>query len=379
MKNRIHKLIVTTLAVILISPALFAGNEQRAGSAGASELLINPWARSSGWGNANVGSVQGLEGLFQNVAGTAFTRRTELIFTNTQYLVGSGVTMNNFGFSQKVGPAGVLSVGVMTMDFGEIDIVTEELPEGGLGTYRVSYSNIALAYAQEFSNSIYGGMTVRLISEGLPDATATGFALDAGIQYVTGVGKDKFGNRKRDNLRFGITMQNVGSTMKFTGDGMSFIGASQFGTNMTVEHRSAEFELPSLIKIGASYYINLDTKTKSAARMGEDEDDVDEEEIISNHKLILAANFTSNSFTKDQFHFGIEYGFSDIFYLRGGYVYENGIFETAERTTVYTGPTAGLSVHIPMNKEGSVIAIDYSYRDTNPFQGIHTIGARVTL
>jgi hypothetical protein len=32
-----------------------------------------------------------------------------------------------------------------------------------------------------------------------------------------------------------------------------------------------------------------------------------------------------------------------------------------------------------MNKDGSVIAIDYSYRDTNPFQGIHTIGARVTL
>jgi len=379
MKNRIHKLIVATLAVILISPAVFAGNEQRAGSAGASELLINPWARSSGWGDANVGSVQGLEGLFQNVAGTAFTRRTELIFTNTQYLVGSGVTINNFGFSQKVGPAGVLSVGVMTMDFGEIDIVTEELPEGGLGTYQVSYSNIAIAYAQEFSNSIYGGMTVRLVSEGLPDATATGVALDAGIQYVTGIGKDKLGNRKRDNLRFGITMKNVGSTMKFAGDGMSFIGESQFETGMTVEHRSAEFELPSLIKIGASYYINLDAKTKSStARLGDDSD-VDEDEIISNHKLILAANFTSNSFTKDQFHFGVEYGFSDIFYLRGGYVYENGIFDIAEKTTAYTGPTAGLSVHIPMNKEGSVIAIDYSYRDTNPFQGVHTIGARVTL
>jgi hypothetical protein len=376
MKNRIQKLLVTILSIILISPLAFAGNEQRAGSAGASELLINPWARSSGWGDANVGCVRGLEGLYQNVAGTAFTRRTELIFNNSQYLVGSGVSINNFGFSQKVGSVGVISLGVMTMDFGETEIVTEELPEGGLGTYRVSYNNITMAYAQEFSNSIYGGMAVKLISEGLPDGTATGFALDAGIQYVTGVGKDKLGNRKRDNLRFGISMKNVGSTMKVTGDGMSFIGISEFGTSMTVEQRSAEFELPSLIKIGASYHINLDAKTGSSARMSDEPAD---DEIITNHKLVIAANFTSNSFTRDQFHFGMEYSFSDILYLRGGYVYEKGIFEIATRMSAYTGPTAGLSVHIPMNKEGSVIAIDYSYRDTNPFQGVHTIGARVTL
>ena len=368
MKNRIQKLIVAFLAVVLISPAVFAGNEQRAGSAGASELLINPWARSSGWGDANVGCVRGLEGLYQNVAGTAFTRRTELIFTNTQYLVGTGIQINNFGFSQKVGAAGALSVGVMAMNFGDIEITTEELPEGGLGDYSLSYSNITLAYAQEFSNSIYGGIAVKLISEGLPDATATGFALDAGIQYVTGIGKDKLGNRKRDNLRFGIAMKNVGSTMKFSGDGMSFIGVSEWGTDMTVEHRSAEFELPSLIKIGAAYYINLDAKVDEA-----------NDEIISNHQLVIAANFTSNSFTKDQFHFGLEYGFADIFYLRGGYVYEEGVFESTTRTTAYTGPTAGLSVHIPMNKEGSVIAIDYSYRDTDRFNGTHTIGARVTL
>ncbi|MGM0650989.1 MAG: hypothetical protein ACQES1_10850, partial [Bacteroidota bacterium] len=150
------------------------------------------------------------------------------------------------------------------------------------------------------------------------------------------------------------------------GDGMSFIGESQWNTNMTLEHRSAEFELPSLIKIGVSYFIDLDAK------------EVDDE-LVSNHQLVIAANFTSNSFTRDQFHFGLEYGFKDLFYLRGGYIYEEGMFEYTERNTVFTGPSAGVSVHIPMNNSGSVIAIDYSYRDTNPFDGVHTIGARVTL
>ena len=46
-----------------------AGNEDRAGSAGATELLINPWSGSSAWGSAGISSVSGLESIFLNVAG----------------------------------------------------------------------------------------------------------------------------------------------------------------------------------------------------------------------------------------------------------------------------------------------------------------------
>jgi hypothetical protein len=369
-----RKFYVKTLSlftvILLAAPVItFAGNEQRAGSNGGSELLINPWARSAGWGDANVACVVGLEGLYQNIAGLAFTTKTELIFTNTQWMVGSGVNINSFGFAQSVGEAGVLSVGVMNMNFGEIPITTADLPEGGIGTFSPSYTNIQLAFAREFSNSIYGGIGVKLINEGVANATASGFAIDAGIQYVTGLGKDKAGNRKRDNLRFGIAMKNVGSTMKFKGDGMSFTGIVPNGTGMTVEHRSQEFELPSLIKIGLSYHLNLDAKVDSV-----------NDEVISNHHLSIAFNFTANSFTYDQFHLGLEYSFKNMISLRGGYVYEKGITDIAERTTVLTGPTAGVSVQIPMNKENkSVIAIDYAYRATQPFAGIHTFGARVTL
>jgi len=121
MKKCFSQIVSVMIAGLLLLPALsFGGNEQRAGSSGASELLINPWARSSGWGDANVACVMGLEGMYQNIAGIAFTRKTELIFNNTQWMVGSGVVINNFGFAQKVGETGVLSVGVMNMNFGEI-------------------------------------------------------------------------------------------------------------------------------------------------------------------------------------------------------------------------------------------------------------------
>ena len=53
----------------------------------------------------------------------------------------------------------MLGFAVMSMDFGEIEITTVDLPDGGIGTYSPKFMNIALSYAKIFSNSIYGGMT----------------------------------------------------------------------------------------------------------------------------------------------------------------------------------------------------------------------------
>ena len=60
--------ILTTLTV----QSAYAGNDERRGTAGAAELLINPWARSTGWGGVNVANARGLDASFINIAGLAF-------------------------------------------------------------------------------------------------------------------------------------------------------------------------------------------------------------------------------------------------------------------------------------------------------------------
>ena len=366
---KLFQIVLTIVTAVLLSINVDAGNEQRGGSSGASELLINPWARSSGMGNSSVASIRGLESVFMNVAGLAHTERTELVFTNTQWFQGTGIVLNSFGFAQKVGEAGVMGISAMSMSFGDLIKTTSELPEGGIGTFSPNFATITLSYAREFSNSIYGGFNAKIINESIYNLNVSGFALDAGIQYVTGFGRDKAGNRKRDNIRFGITMQNWGTTMQYAGEGMAFYGLSANGADMTVEHRSQSFELPSLLRIGFAYKALLGAK-------------VDEERstVHSDHVLIIAANFTAHSFTRDQIHFGMEYGYKNIMYLRGGYIYEEGITSIDNRLTAFTGPTAGMTINIPTSKDGDgVIGIDYSYRLTNPFGGVHTFGARVTL
>lgn len=355
----IKKIISALCATLVLAGSTFAGNADRAGQAGASELLINPWARSSGMAGANTASVKGLEGSFLNIAGIAFTRKTELIFSHTDWLSGTDISINSFGFTQRVGETGALGLSVMSMNFGNIPITTVDQPDGGIGTFSPSFVNMGLSYAKGFSDNIYGGMTVRMISEAISDVSARGVALDAGIQYVTG---------PFDNIHFGVSLKNVGPRMRFNGDGLSFRtplpANNPSGTKtFTVENRSANFELPSLVNIGASYDLYFSKDSVS----------------MKNHRVTIAGNFTSNSFSKDQFMFGLEYGFKSFLMVRGGYLFEKGITSTDERTTAFTGPTAGITIEIPFNKSKSTFGFDYSYRHTDPFMGVHSIGARINL
>jgi hypothetical protein len=393
-------LFATISIITLFSFNSFAGNDKRIGEAGASELLINPWARTTGWADANVACVTGLESIFQNVAGLSFTKKLEFAFSHTQYLVPSGVMLNNGGFAVRVGKEkrGVIALGVMNMNWGDIPVTTENLPDGNGGTFSPSYSVFSLSYAREFSNNIRGGITVKMISESIATISSMGVCFDAGIQYVTGFGRDKNGERYRDNLKFGVTMQNVGTTMKYSGDGITFVGISPDNTHtMTLSHRSQEFELPSLIKIGLSYDVHFWEKAiiKEDLNSNSSLDKESDEELtyISNHKLVIAGSFTANSYTHDQFHLGLEYGFKNILFIRAGYMYEKDIFrvtksdndktiayDTQYSTTGLLGPTAGVSLQWPFNKaKGSVLAVDYSYRFTNFLRGTHTIGLRIDL
>ena len=350
------------MAAIFLLPAITitAGNADRAGSAGATELLINPWARSTGWAGANTACVKGLEAMFLNVAGITATKKTEMIFSRTSWLVGTDIKISSFGFTQHVGETGALGFSVMSMNFGKIPITTVDLPEGGIGTYSPQYVNIGLSYAKAFSDNISGGLNLKMISEALPDLNARGVAIDAGIQYVTGPYK---------NLHFGIALKNLGPKMRFNGDGLSFrtpLPANNPGGSKTytVQNRSAGFDMPSLVNIGIGYDLYF---SKDSAAMHK-------------NRLTIASNFTSNSFEKDEFKLGVEYGFRSFLMVRVGYMYQQGITKEDDRTTVFTGPSAGVTVELPFGKEKkSSFGLDYSYRHTNPFQGVHSIGARINL
>ena len=155
------------VGALMVAMPSFAGNEDRIGSAGASELLVNPWARSSAWGTAGVAAVNGLEAQFTNIAGLAFTDRTQIKFNYTNWLGSANISLNSAGIAQRVGDQSVIALSIQSFGFGDIDITTVDLPEGGIGQFSPRKNIINLGYAREFSNSIYAGINMKVVNENM--------------------------------------------------------------------------------------------------------------------------------------------------------------------------------------------------------------------
>jgi hypothetical protein len=241
----------------------------------------------------------------------------------------------------------------MSVDFGTFHVTTYNQPEGGAGTYKPSFFNLGVSYAKAFSDRIYGGATLRVISEAIPDASALGVAFDAGIQYRS--------INKR--AHFGIALRNVGTPMRFTGEGLTYRGQVPYSTyTLTISQRAERFELPTMMHIGIGYDI------------------IAQDSAMNGNGLQAVANFTSNSFARDQYGAGIEYRWKRYVALRAGYNYEPKATSSTDRTNALTGPAFGASFEVPMNRERGVsFGLDYSYRVSNPFAGSHGIGARLVF
>ncbi len=349
MKN-FYRITYISILSVLFPAMVLAGNNERAGSAGATELLINPWARSSGLGGFNTSLARGVEAMNVNVGGLAYTKKSEVIFSHTNWLKGSDIKINAFGVSQKVGASGVFGIAIMSIDYGDIDVTTTDKPEGGgLGKFTPQFLNFALSYAKTFSNSVHAGLTVRGIQNSIADMKVQGFALDAGIQYTAG---------DKEQIKFGLSLRNVGPDLTMRGDGLStdFVDPLT-GKEVEGYRKSMYYQIPSLLNIGVSYDIYI----------GDD------------HRITPVGNFTSNSFSQDQIGMGLEYGYRKFLMLRGGYNSEKDNLYQSQSKSVYNGVSLGGTFEVPLNDKGTTFGIDYSYRVTHVFDGTHSFGARITL
>ena len=363
MNNKLKIKISLAVAILgcFIGTKTYAGNPDRAGEAGATQLVINPWARSSGMAGANMAYISGVESMNFNVAGLSNTKGTELNLSRSSWLGGAvGININSFGFATRLGNStdtsgNTLALSIVSYDFGSIPITTEANPDGGIGSYKVQMLNIGIGYSHWFSRNISGGILARIVSEGIPNATASGIALDAGLQYRAG---------KFDRTHFGVSLRNIGPPMQYSGDGLSSRGVFDgYSNSMTIEARTSKFEMPTVLSVAASYDIIADTGYAN--------------------KLTLGGGFVSNAFDKDQLVAGLQFDYKRHISLRAGYVYEAGItsstVSTDKRSNVYSGPSAGVSLNMPFSHNKRLLSLDYSYRVSNPFSGTHTFGLRVVI
>ncbi len=357
------KIGVVAMGLVLGMSPVWAGNNERSGQAGASELLVNPWSRSTGMGNAGSVLITGIEAMALNVAGLAETRKFEFNFSHREWLANSGIDVNAVGIATHVGESGVFGMSIMTMSFGDITATTVNQPEGGQGTFTPLFFTGSLSYAKQFSERINAGLTVKAVREEITNVSANTVAIDAGVNYTTGI---------HDEFKFGIALMNIGPAMKYSGSGLNTVSPipGTADAQYTQQQRSQQFELPSLLNIGISYdyLINL-------------VEDTTRPEVRADHRITGAFNYTSNSFTPDLYAFGVEYAFKEMFMARAGYVIkgETGFEDLGDNAL--TGPSVGASFEYPMSRKADkgTVALDFSWQATQNFGGITSLGVRLNL
>ncbi len=356
MKKVNIKLLTIGIGTVIILKS-FAGNTDRIGQGGGFQLLLNPYAKSAGMAGINGANAVGMEAQFSNVAGMAKITGMNATFNNSFWLIGSGLNLLNFGFCNKVGETGAIGLSFSNITAGQIIRTTAENTEGGIGYFTPRFSNIAFSYAKAFSDYIYAGTTIRIINEGIDNVQATGVSLDAGVQYQTG---------DKNQYHLGVALKNIGPPISYSGDGLTTQATvlnNAYGKSyqMSQNQKSSENNLPASLNISLAYdqYISYDSLT------------------LKSQKITYFGGFTSNYFINDQFSIGAEYNYNNILMLRAGYAYESNILNKEASTTIFSGPSAGLSFEYPVIKEKMTLGVDYSIRVTNTFFNIQSVGIRV--
>ncbi len=342
--NKRSEIVFALVFLLMVSLPLYAGDEDRIGTAAGVQVQQPVSARSLAMAGANIVYTKGIDALYWNPAGLsnmdsgfegAFTRNTVFNDIGINYL-GLGVNMGNFG---------AIGFDIKTFDFGDIPMTTVEDMDGSSGaTFSPTWATLGLTYANKLTSSIQVGLKAKVLYESVPRVSGTAFAFDLGIQY-----KDLAGIQ---GVSFAVVMKNIGTDMKYDGSGMYEKTQDDVsgGTYYFKKEASGD-QLPAALEIGLSYNMAINEQ----------------------NGVLLSGVFQNNNVENDAFRFGVEYNFNNFVALRGGYLY------TAKTDADNLLYTFTLGAGIQYKIAGSMVGIDYAFRDSRYFNANNMFTLRVGL
>ena len=314
------KLLVLGIIVLLLVSSVSASTNKM-GTAGATELRIPVGTRSTGMAGAVAADVSGTDALFWNPAGAVGIEGTEAVLTYRSYIADMYITYvavaSRFSY-------GAIGVNAKVLSLGDIYVTTESAWDGTGEVYSINIPVLGLTYAIDLTDRVYFGITGMYFNEKIMDTQASGLAFDLGFQYIV----------PWRTLKLGMVMKNYGRRISYSGPGFEYAvqvpGDDPEAAPRIMSLSSAPFELPSYFQIGLSYMW----------------------EFENNRSLIVNGDFQSNNFSNDEWRIGGEFNFSDMFYLRGGYMF-------CSQDEYLYGPSLGLGARFTLGN--TVASIDYSH------------------
>lgn len=332
----IKNIFIIVFTLLLLVTNIYAGGGNRTGTGGASQLLIPVGARGISMGLSNIASTSGVEALFWNPAGAAkLSSSAAATFSHMNYIADIGVEYG--AVSANFQSFGILSLSLKSLSVGDIPVTTTTNPDGTGKTFSPQFLTTGLTYSKQVTDQVAVGLTANLITETLDQVSASNVAFNVGLTY------DNLAQIK--GLSFGIVLKNLGPKMQYDGSGL-LIEADASSLQRSPQYykiSSAPFELPTSFELGFSFKPVIDQM----------------------NSVLVSGAFQNNNFSGDEYKLGLEYGYNNMFFIRGGYD-----MSPKNQTDDYIyGFTAGAGISYDL--EGISLKVDYAYRDVKYFDGNH--------
>lgn len=330
------------LGAVLVALASAAVAQSKVGTSAAPFLGIAVGPRAVAEGGAFVAVANDASALYWNPGGIPRYGRSEVMFSHTDWLVGTkfdwaGALINLNGTD-------AVGVSFTQLSYGE-ELVTTETSQMGTGeTWSASDVAIGLTYGRNLTDRFSIGGTAKYIQQRIWNETASSAAVDVGLLYITDFA----------GLKIGMCISNYGADMRLDGKDLYRpidIDPAHAGTNKTIVARlkTDDWPLPLFFRAGVS----LDAFKAEDLR------------------LTVAADALRPSDNAETVNLGGELAWNEILFIRGG-VKSLFLNEAQERYTVGAGARWDFSAAMG-------VGLDYSYQDFGLFGGIKQVALLITF
>ncbi len=336
MKNIKTSLLCAVLLCLLNASPVFSQAVKYAQS-GLGFLQIAPSADVAALGGTYVATTGKASSIYSNPASLAMVEGVDVSAGYVQWI--ADIALYSLAAATHVNNVGVFGVSLISMDYGTLkgtrpwqagdDPGLRDQGFIDLGSFTVNDFALGLAYSREITTQFFVGANLRYVRQDLsPDINVaiidaiTGDIIDNSENVVSNIVFD-FGTLYYPgfhDLRFGATLRNFSNQS---------------------DYYDQRFELPLTLDFGIAMDV---LKLFNSSGSG-------------NSQLTFAADWVHPRDYTERLHVGLEFGFINTFFLRGGYK-----FNYDEESV-----TAGLGVNLSTGGYG--LRADYSYSAFGDFFG----------
>lgn len=316
--------------------------QAKIGTTAAQFLGIPVGARALGMGGTSVASSTDVGTLYYNPGAFSQARKSEVLFSTTDWLIGSKLRW--LGAMINLDGTNAVGLSITQLDYGEEEVTTPENPDGTGERWSAQDFAVALSYSRILTDRFSIGGSAKYISQSIWNESASTFAFDVGLLFVTGF----------HDMRLGMSISNFGGNMTMTGSDLKKvidIDPGNAGSNkLNVANLTTDpWPIPLLFRVGLAM-------------------DVLQNDIMA---LTLECDALRPSDNVEVVNLGAEATFLNHICLRGGY---KSLFQTDSEE----GLTLGLGVKYA--DPGSVgLEANYAYQKFGRFGYINTFAVAVSF